>query len=158
MCPALIQALTSFCLLLLNRKCHSYQPTKRDLHWRGICWVHIRTVSEGSKKTTAFYPQKRDKCFTPLQTPYNFFLKLYKNKNIKVIGNPISIQKDPSKIVRENVILSVGRLIDSKHYDRLIRIFSEMDTGNWKLIILGGDALKEKNLQKRVDAFYIGPD
>lgn len=76
------------------------------------------------------------------------FLKLYKNKNIKVIGNPISIQKDPSKIVRENVILSVGRLIDSKHYDRLIRIFSEMDTGNWKLIILGGDALKQKNLQK----------
>ena len=76
------------------------------------------------------------------------FLKLYKNKNIKVIGNPISIQKTPSKIIRENVILSVGRLIDSKNYDRLIRMFSEIDTENWKLIILGGDAIKQNNLQK----------
>jgi GalNAc-alpha-(1->4)-GalNAc-alpha-(1->3)-diNAcBac-PP-undecaprenol alpha-1,4-N-acetyl-D-galactosaminyltransferase len=76
------------------------------------------------------------------------YTTLFTNKNVKVIGNPISMQKNPSKIVRENVILSVGRLIDSKNYDRLIRIFSEIDTGNWKLIILGGDALKQKNLQK----------
>ena len=76
------------------------------------------------------------------------YLNLFKNKNIKVIGNPISIQNIASKIVRENIILSVGRLIDSKNYDRLIKMFSEMDIENWKLVILGGDALKQKNLQK----------
>lgn len=76
------------------------------------------------------------------------YLNLFENKNIKVIGNPITIQNNASKIVRENIILSVGRLIKSKNYDRLIRIFSEIDTENWKLIILGGDALKQKNLQK----------
>ena len=76
------------------------------------------------------------------------YLNLFKNKNVKVIGNPISIQNDASKIVRENIILSVGRLIKSKNYDRLIRIFSEIDTENWKLVILGGDALKQNNLQK----------
>jgi GalNAc-alpha-(1->4)-GalNAc-alpha-(1->3)-diNAcBac-PP-undecaprenol alpha-1,4-N-acetyl-D-galactosaminyltransferase len=76
------------------------------------------------------------------------YLNLFKNKNIKVIGNPITIHKHTNKTVRENIILSVGRLIDSKNYDRLIRMFSEMDTENWKLVILGGDALKQKNLQK----------
>ena len=76
------------------------------------------------------------------------FLKKYKNKNISVIGNPITIQKESSKIVRENIILSVGRLIESKNFDRLIKIFSEIDTNNWKLVIIGGDALKQNNLKK----------
>lgn len=65
-----------------------------------------------------------------------------------MIGNPISIQEHSLKTVRENIILSVGRLINSKNYDRLIRMFSEMDAENWKLVILGGDAIKQKNLQK----------
>ena len=76
------------------------------------------------------------------------YATLFKNTNVNVIGNPISIQEHSLKTVRENIILSVGRLINSKNYDRLIRMFSEMDAENWKLVILGGDAIKQKNLQK----------
>ena len=72
----------------------------------------------------------------------------YYNSNVKVIGNPITIPEHPFNIVRENIILSVGRLIDSKNFDRLIRMFSQMNVDNWKLIILGGDALRQNNLQK----------
>ena len=87
------------------------------------------------------------------------YATLFKNTNVKVIGNPISIQNTASKTVRENIILSVGRLIDSKNYDRLIRIFSEIKTENWQLIILGGDALKQKNLQKfRAMVIELGMD
>jgi GalNAc-alpha-(1->4)-GalNAc-alpha-(1->3)-diNAcBac-PP-undecaprenol alpha-1,4-N-acetyl-D-galactosaminyltransferase len=76
------------------------------------------------------------------------YSNLFKNTNVKVIGNPITIHKHTNKIVRENIILSVGRLIESKNHDRLIRMFSEIDIENWKLVILGGDAIKQNNLQK----------
>ncbi|NMC40766.1 MAG: glycosyltransferase family 4 protein [Bacteroidales bacterium] len=49
-------------------------------------------------------------------------------------------------IKKENWILTVGRLIKTKHHDRLIRIFSRLNAPGWKFIIIGGDALKQNNL------------
>jgi GalNAc-alpha-(1->4)-GalNAc-alpha-(1->3)-diNAcBac-PP-undecaprenol alpha-1,4-N-acetyl-D-galactosaminyltransferase len=73
--------------------------------------------------------------------------KRFPNSRIRVIGNPINLIEN--KISKpENVILSVGRLISSKHHDRLIEVFSKLNAPNWKLIIVGGDALKEKNNSK----------
>jgi len=69
------------------------------------------------------------------------------NENIRVIGNPIrDIQKN-GRIEKENVILTVGRLIKTKHFDQLIRTFAEIGDSEWNLVIVGGDA-KKLNLSK----------
>lgn len=81
------------------------------------------------------------------QKAKNIYQKKKLNKNIAVIGNPVKFI-DPSPTQKENIILSVGRLISSKHHDRLIKIFSNIFAPDWKLIIVGGDAGKEKNMNK----------
>ncbi len=88
------------------------------------------------------------------------YLQLKLNPNIKVIGNPVNSQ---SIIIndRENIILTVGRLISTKHHDRLIKIFSRIDSNGWKMVIVGGDALKQKNfdrLKKLIDDLKLGND
>ena len=61
------------------------------------------------------------------------------NNNIKVIGNPIRALDLP-KVKRENIILTVGRLIPTKNVDRLIDVFSNLDDKHWELIVIGGNA------------------
>ena len=67
---------------------------------------------------------------------------------LAVIGNPIKTIVSDSEIFRENIVLTVGRLIESKHHDELIRIFAEINMADWKLVIVGDDALKQNNKQK----------
>lgn len=67
------------------------------------------------------------------------------NSNIAVIGNPINQVTKRSSDRRENIIITVGRLIPSKHIDELIEIFRTIDDPTWKLIIVGGNA-KSLNL------------
>lgn len=69
------------------------------------------------------------------------------NRNIKVIGNPIRKIHPDNKIDKENIVLTVGRLIKTKHVDHLIRIFAELNIDDWKLVIVGGDA-KGLNLSR----------
>jgi glycosyltransferase involved in cell wall biosynthesis len=71
------------------------------------------------------------------------------NNNVSVIGNPIrQIDSQGSQISKENIVLTVGRLINSKHHDELIKIFAQISKPNWKLIIVGDDALKQKNMER----------
>lgn len=76
------------------------------------------------------------------------YQKMYRNDNMVVIGNPIREVLINTDIKREKMILSVGRLINTKHYDRLIKVFSEINAPDWKLCIVGGDALKLHNSEK----------
>lgn len=70
----------------------------------------------------------------------------YAKLNIKTIGNPIRmIHNENSSVMRENIVVSVGRLIDTKHFDRLINIFAKINNKDWKLIIVGGDSNKQNN-------------
>lgn len=78
----------------------------------------------------------------------NIYSKKLKSTNFAVIGNPIREIEIKSHIKKENIILSVGRLILSKHHDELIEIFSKIDAPGWKLIIVGEDALKQKNKER----------
>lgn len=74
---------------------------------------------------------------------------IYKHNNIRVIGNPIRpITNGRNSHSRENIVLSVGRLIKSKHHDELIRIFGNVGRKDWKLVIVGYDHLKQKNEQR----------
>jgi GalNAc-alpha-(1->4)-GalNAc-alpha-(1->3)-diNAcBac-PP-undecaprenol alpha-1,4-N-acetyl-D-galactosaminyltransferase len=72
----------------------------------------------------------------------------FKHNNIKVIGNPIRAVQFNNEIEKENIVLSVGRLINSKHHDELIKLFVKINNPNWKLVIVGDDALKQNNMSK----------
>lgn len=64
------------------------------------------------------------------------------NSNIKVIGNPIRCIPEAANQVKENWVVTVGRLIKTKHIDELITIFARINQPDWKLIIVGGNAKK----------------
>jgi len=69
----------------------------------------------------------------------------FKQKSITVIGNPIKIHNEINMNKRQNIVISIGRLIDTKHFDRLINIFYSIYLKDWKLIIIGGDSNKQNN-------------
>jgi len=73
------------------------------------------------------------------------------NNNIKVIGNPVRQVSCDGPVERENIVLTVGRLIPTKHIDQLIKIFAEIGKPGWKLVIVGGDA-KRMNLSEGLSA------
>lgn len=71
----------------------------------------------------------------------------YRNENICVIGNPIrKIEDHGLTYSREKIVLTVGRLIKTKHHDKMIEIFARISAPDWKLIIVGEDALKQNNM------------
>jgi len=77
----------------------------------------------------------------------DIYYSFYYHPNISVIGNPIrEISRDENQIDRKNIVLSVGRLIKSKHHDTLIRLFAQINKQDWKLVIVGYDHLKQKNM------------
>ncbi|MBJ7429171.1 MAG: glycosyltransferase [Bacteroidia bacterium] len=78
----------------------------------------------------------------------SIYLNQFKHDNIRVIGNPIRIIDNMHNITKENIVLSVGRLIKTKHHDELIRLFGKINNPNWKLIIVGDDALKQNNMSR----------
>lgn len=67
-----------------------------------------------------------------------------RNSNICVIGNPIRTKLKVQSLQKENIVLSVGRLIRTKNIDQLIQIFSNINMPGWKLVIVGGDAKKQE--------------
>ena len=88
-----------------------------------------------------------------LQTEKARQIYLHKNRhsNIAVIGNPIAIPaKNDDNILRERSILMVGRLIKTKHQDKLIEMFARVNRPDWKLILVGYDHLKQKNMEALV--------
>jgi GalNAc-alpha-(1->4)-GalNAc-alpha-(1->3)-diNAcBac-PP-undecaprenol alpha-1,4-N-acetyl-D-galactosaminyltransferase len=99
------------------------------------------------------YP-KATKIIAQTEIAAKIYEKNFKLKNCIVIGNPIKLLPDTKKRERENIIISIGRLINTKHIDRLIKIFGHINFDNWKLIIVGGDALKQNNsiiLQNQIE-------
>ncbi|SHE34531.1 Glycosyltransferase involved in cell wall bisynthesis [Fodinibius roseus] len=72
------------------------------------------------------------------------------NDNIRVIGNPVRQISTNGQEQREKIVLTVGRLIKTKHFDQLIRMFVKIGNPDWKLVIVGGDA-KKQSLSKELD-------
>jgi glycosyltransferase involved in cell wall biosynthesis len=59
-----------------------------------------------------------------------------KHPNITVIGNPI--RNIPYRgQTRKNIILNVGRFVSTKRQSLIIKMFSELETGDWTLMFLG---------------------
>ncbi|MDD3944782.1 MAG: glycosyltransferase family 4 protein [Bacteroidales bacterium] len=80
--------------------------------------------------------------------------KKTKNKNIKVIPNPIKNIEHFPEVSRENIILSVGRLVPEKGHKYLIDAFSNLDIEDWKLVILGEGVLRT-DLEKQINGLSI---
>ena len=77
------------------------------------------------------------------------YQSIYRHSNIMVIGNPIrKIQNSGDVIERENIVLMVGRLIESKHQDKLIELFIKINNPLWKLVIVGYDHLKQNHFAR----------
>lgn len=74
------------------------------------------------------------------------YQKKFPKSYINTIGNPIRKITPNNTIKRENIILTVGRLIRTKNHDKLIEIFGRVNEPKWKLVIVGGDAQKQKNM------------
>jgi len=72
----------------------------------------------------------------------------FNHENVKVIGNPIRVIKTWNCIERENIVLMVGRLINTKHQDKLIELFIRISKPGWKLVIVGYDHLKQNNSER----------
>ena len=108
----------------------------------------IRKYKVSQEKFRSWLYPKASGIIVQTNKAYQIISKRFPKSNIISIGNPIrniSADKYPEK---ENIILSVGRLITSKHHDRLIKLFKRIDAPNWKLVIVGGNAIKENNLIK----------
>ena len=75
----------------------------------------------------------------------DIYAEQFRHSRIAVIGNPIRKLLRTIDIQQENLVLTVGRLIQTKHHNRLIKVFSQLDANDWKLIIIGGNALKQNN-------------
>jgi glycosyltransferase involved in cell wall biosynthesis len=71
----------------------------------------------------------------------------FNHRNISVIGNPVK-PVGTGNTQREKIVLSVGRLIYSKNHDKLIELFCSLDLPEWKLVVVGGDALKQNNMKR----------
>ncbi len=81
------------------------------------------------------------------ETAKLIYQEKFKTLNIEVIGNPIREIEATVDGERENQILMVGRLIKTKHQDRLIRIFASLKNKDWKLVLVGYDHLKQSNME-----------
>jgi GalNAc-alpha-(1->4)-GalNAc-alpha-(1->3)-diNAcBac-PP-undecaprenol alpha-1,4-N-acetyl-D-galactosaminyltransferase len=82
------------------------------------------------------------------ETAKEIYHKLYRHNNIKVIANPIRGIKINTSVVKENIILSVGRLIKTTNPDELINMFARINNPDWKLVIIGDDAIKQHNSEQ----------
>jgi len=77
----------------------------------------------------------------------DIYLSLRSHQNVTVIGNPIrSIREDDGIIHKNKRVLMVGRLIKTKHQDRLIKMFAEVAPPDWKLSLVGYDHMKQNHM------------
>jgi len=78
----------------------------------------------------------------------DYYHRHLRHPNIRVIGNPIREIENPKHIPKENIVLTVGRLIKTKHHDQLISMFMRINKPGWKLVIVGDEVKKHSNLQQ----------
>jgi GalNAc-alpha-(1->4)-GalNAc-alpha-(1->3)-diNAcBac-PP-undecaprenol alpha-1,4-N-acetyl-D-galactosaminyltransferase len=97
---------------------------------RKILYPHSAGVISQTKKAGEIY---KDKAIS---------------KNICVIGNPIRKIPGNTTITKEKIVLTVGRLISTKHHDKLIEIFLSISDPEWKLKIVGYDHLKQNTSER----------
>lgn len=129
---------------------------------RGLNYpIYISDRSQPDKALSFFYQTLRKLLYpkatgiiAQTQKAKEIYELYFAHKNIEVIGNPIREIPSGDYDAKENSVVSVGRLIPTKHHDQLIKLFAGLNIQGWKLIIVGGDALNQKlseELQTLID-------
>lgn len=118
--------------------------------------IYISDRSQPDKTLSRFHTTLRKLLYpgakgiiAQTQKAKDIYEPYFRHKNISVIGNPIREIAEEDYSIKENIVISVGRLIPTKHHDKLIQMFAELNIPDWKLVIVGGDALKQ-NLSQRL--------
>lgn len=83
------------------------------------------------------------------QTEYSkkFLIQEIKHENIKVIPNPVAFF-EWNVVERKNIIITVGRLVTTKRIELLIDIFSQINSNDWELWIVGDGPQKNRLIEK----------
>ncbi|MDF1547117.1 MAG: glycosyltransferase, partial [Bacteroidales bacterium] len=106
------------------------------------------------------YPKSR--CIiAQTESAAEIYRRKYGLYKITVIGNPIRTITSRNDIHRELIVLMVGRLIKTKHHDKLVEIFLKIRKPGWKLMIVGYDHLKQNvsfALRKIIAEFHAEED
>lgn len=76
------------------------------------------------------------------------YSQYFNSSKLHVISNPIRNIPNTNAIQRENIVLTVGRFIDTKNIDLIIQVFCELKPINWKLLIVGDDDIKQSHAAK----------
>ncbi len=94
------------------------------------------------------YPKAKGLIFQT-ETAREIFLHNTRHRNTIVIGNPVrQIPSVRTMATRGKVVLMVGRLIKTKHQDKLIELFAKINLPDWKLMLVGYDHLKQCNMER----------
>jgi glycosyltransferase involved in cell wall biosynthesis len=113
----------------------------RNQPGKSLGWFH-------DKLRNWLYPHSRG-LILQTEKAREIYLMKNKHKNIAVIGNPVCDASDISlKLKKEKIIVMVGRLIKSKHQDKLIEMFANIGASDWKLYIVGYDHLRQHNMEE----------
>lgn len=68
--------------------------------------------------------------------------KLTNHKNIEVIPNPLKQVQFFPEIIRQKIIINIGRLVPEKGQKYLLQAFSQLEAEDWQLVILGDGPLR----------------
>ena len=82
-----------------------------------------------------------------------FYASGVDEKKLIILPNPISDElslKRDNNVLKENIILNVGRLTYQKAQDVLIKSYSKIDDKNWKLLIIG-EGPKQKEYEQLIE-------
>lgn len=93
----------------------------------------------------SFYYPRSEGIIVQTSKARDIYFSKFKHRNIGVIANPIRLVPEFTREERENIVLNIGRLINTKHQDRLVKLFLEMNLPEWKLVIVGYDHLNQNN-------------
>lgn len=89
------------------------------------------------------------------KTAKRILLEKTKNENIITIPNPLRPIKINKSIIKENIIINVGRFEVQKNQKELIEIFSQLVfKDQWKLRIIGVGSLKSE-LEEMINNFHL---
>lgn len=122
-------------------------PAVMGLGIRNIAWEHFNLYAGSRKgiywKLLSTYLVDRTVVLTNADAR-NF--RNRKCKNIVVIPNFTSIERNIPSKCNSNIILAVGRHANQKGFDLLIKAWAKANVFEWKLKIVGSGELKEKNI------------
>ncbi len=137
-------------------------------------WKLIREMHMASNYRILYAKTKKERFMASLlnKWEYNLIISKYdklvlltnedkffnwgNNQKIKVIPNPITIEKKYKSNLNNHIIISCGRLSAEKNFSSLIRIFHKIadKVPDWQLYIYGCGVL-EKQLQDEIDYYKL---